>query len=178
MIAMSLNVGGGVRLIKPAKLCMCMHNTTYIRTDAQRRVLRQWFRTAEPFRERHYENWNTHTLHVNIESLIRKSWMLTQNIRYKLPYYHRSIKYRKPPQTTQQSPQTTSNLFKSTFNQFIIYLFYYYNNKFTTISTLKSFIFIYFSHVPMTIHRPIVKIPATIISFFFCKIIKQFCCIY
>ena len=28
MIAVSLNVGGGVRLIKPAKLCMCTQNTT------------------------------------------------------------------------------------------------------------------------------------------------------
>ena len=26
--------------------------------------VRQWFRTAEPLRERRYENWNTHT-HVN-----------------------------------------------------------------------------------------------------------------
>ena len=28
VIAVSLNVGGGVRLIKPAKLCMCTQNTT------------------------------------------------------------------------------------------------------------------------------------------------------
>ena len=39
MIAMSLNVGGGVRLIKPAKLCMCTQNTTHTtKKDARRRV--------------------------------------------------------------------------------------------------------------------------------------------
>ena len=39
VIAVSLNVGGGVRLIKPANLCMCTQNTTNTtRTDARRRV--------------------------------------------------------------------------------------------------------------------------------------------
>ena len=39
VIAVSLNVGGGVRLIKPAKLCMCAQNTTNtMRTDARCRV--------------------------------------------------------------------------------------------------------------------------------------------
>ena len=39
VIAVSLNVDGGVRLIKPAKLYMCTHNTTNTtRTDARRRV--------------------------------------------------------------------------------------------------------------------------------------------
>ena len=39
VIAVSLNVGGGVRLIKPAKLCMYTQNTTNTtRTDARRRV--------------------------------------------------------------------------------------------------------------------------------------------
>ena len=39
VIAVSLNVGGGVRLIKPAKLCMCTQNTTNTTwTDARRRV--------------------------------------------------------------------------------------------------------------------------------------------
>ena len=37
MIAVSLNVGGGVCLIKPAKLYMCMQNTINTRTDARRR---------------------------------------------------------------------------------------------------------------------------------------------
>ena len=38
MIAVSLNVGGSVRLIKLAKLCMCRQNTTNTRrTDTQRR---------------------------------------------------------------------------------------------------------------------------------------------
>ena len=62
MIAVSLNVGGGVRLIKPAKLCMCTHTlqTQRGRTHGAGCV-RQWFRTAEPAGERRYENWNTHT---------------------------------------------------------------------------------------------------------------------
>ena len=39
MIAVLLNVGGGVRLIKPAKLCMCTQNTTNTtRTDARCRM--------------------------------------------------------------------------------------------------------------------------------------------
>ena len=39
VIAVSLNVGGGVRLIKPAKMYMCTQNTTSTtRTDARRRV--------------------------------------------------------------------------------------------------------------------------------------------
>ena len=38
VIAVSLNVGGGVRLKKLAKLCMCMQNTTKtMQTDARRR---------------------------------------------------------------------------------------------------------------------------------------------
>ena len=61
MIAVSLNVGGGVRLIKPAKLCMCSQTlqTQWGRTHGAGCV-RQWFRTAEPLGERRYENWNTH----------------------------------------------------------------------------------------------------------------------
>ena len=35
MIAVSLNVGGGVRLIKPAKLYMCMQNTTKHNEDGR-----------------------------------------------------------------------------------------------------------------------------------------------
>ena len=47
VIAVSLNVGGGVRLIKPAKLCMCTQNTTNTtRTDAWRRV----FAAMVPYR--------------------------------------------------------------------------------------------------------------------------------
>ena len=62
VIAVSLNVGGGVRLIKPAKLCMCRQNTNNTkRTDARRRCLREWFRTTEPLGKCHYENWNAHT---------------------------------------------------------------------------------------------------------------------
>ena len=62
VIAVSLNVGGGVRLIKPAKLYMC---TQTLQTQRGRThgagCVRQWFRTAEPLGERRYENWNTHT---------------------------------------------------------------------------------------------------------------------
>ena len=35
VIAVSLDVGGGVRLIKPAKLCMCMQNTTTHNEDGR-----------------------------------------------------------------------------------------------------------------------------------------------
>ena len=59
MIVVSLNVGGGVRLIKPAKLYMCTQ-TQRGRTHGAGCV-RQWFRTAEPLGERRYKNWNTHT---------------------------------------------------------------------------------------------------------------------
>ena len=46
VLAVSLNVGGGVHLIKLAKLYMCMQNTTNtIRTG-----------TAEPFWEHCYKN--------------------------------------------------------------------------------------------------------------------------
>ena len=61
VIAVSLNVGGGVSLIKSAKLYMCTKKTTNTtRTDARRGCVRQWFRNAEPLGERHYEHWNTH----------------------------------------------------------------------------------------------------------------------
>ena len=66
MIAVPLNVGGGVRLIKPAKLCMC---TQTLQTQRGRThgagCVRQWFRTAEPLGKRRYENWNTHTSVMN-----------------------------------------------------------------------------------------------------------------
>ena len=56
VIAVSLIVGGAIRLIKPAKLYMCTQNTTNTtRTDA-----RQWFHITEPLGERCYENWNIH----------------------------------------------------------------------------------------------------------------------
>ena len=62
VIAVSLNVGGGVRLIKPAKLCMC---TQILQTQRGRThsagCVRQWFRTAELLGERRYEDWNTYT---------------------------------------------------------------------------------------------------------------------
>ena len=57
VIAVSLKVGGGVRLIKPAKLYMYTQNTTNTtRTDAWHGVC-----AAEPLGERRYENWNTYT---------------------------------------------------------------------------------------------------------------------
>ena len=61
VIAVSLNVGGGIRLIKPAKLCMCkQHITNTTRQMNGARCVRQWFHIAEPLREHCYENWNTH----------------------------------------------------------------------------------------------------------------------
>ena len=56
MIAVSLNVGGGVRLIKPAKLCMCTQNTV---VDG-RTALGVYGNGSVPLGERRYENWNTH----------------------------------------------------------------------------------------------------------------------
>ena len=62
MIAVSLNVGGGVRLIIPAKLYMCTQKHYKHNEDGRTAPgVRQWFRTAEPLGERRYENWNTHT---------------------------------------------------------------------------------------------------------------------
>ena len=62
VIAVSLNVGSDVRLIKPAKLYMCMQTlqTQRGRTHGAGCVW-QWFRTAEPLEECRYENRNTHT---------------------------------------------------------------------------------------------------------------------
>ena len=62
--AVSLNVGGGVRHIKLAKLCMCTQNTTNTtRTDARRRVCAamvpyRWATRGTSLRELEY----THTL--------------------------------------------------------------------------------------------------------------------
>ena len=58
MIAVSLNVDGGVRLINRQN-CTCARKTlqTQGRTHGAGCV-RQWFRTAEPLGERRYENWN------------------------------------------------------------------------------------------------------------------------
>ena len=58
----SLNVGGGVRLIKPAKLYMCTQNiTNATRTDARRRVCAAMVHTTEPRGKCRYENWITTT---------------------------------------------------------------------------------------------------------------------
>ena len=63
VIAVSLNVGGGVRLIKPAKLCMYTQNTTNTtRTDARRWVCAamvpyRWATRGTSLRELEY----THT---------------------------------------------------------------------------------------------------------------------
>ena len=62
MIAVSLNIGGGVRLIKPAKLYMCTQEHYKHNEDGGMAPgCAQLFRTAEPLGERRYENWNTHT---------------------------------------------------------------------------------------------------------------------
>ena len=49
MIAVSLNVGGGVRLITDARLRVCAAMVPY---------------RAEPLGERRYKNWNTHNAHI------------------------------------------------------------------------------------------------------------------
>ena len=82
VIAVSLNVGGGVRLIKPAKLCMC---TQTLQTQRGRThgagCVRQWFRTAEPLGERRYENWNTHT-HTRLPPHIQSFLNLYMHLTY------------------------------------------------------------------------------------------------
>ena len=65
MIAVSLNVGGGIRLIKPAKLYKTLQ-TQRGRTHGAGCV-RQWFRTAEPLGESRYVNWNTHTYYYMLD---------------------------------------------------------------------------------------------------------------
>ena len=67
MIAVSLNVGGGVCFIKPAKLCMCTQNTTNTtRTDARRRVCAAmvpylWATRGTSLRELEHTHTHTHT---------------------------------------------------------------------------------------------------------------------
>ena len=62
-MAVLMNVGGSVCLIKLAKQTVHVHeNTTDTkRTDARRRVCAAIICTAEPFEERRYENWITTT---------------------------------------------------------------------------------------------------------------------
>ena len=59
---LSLNVGGGVRLINRQN-CACARKT--LQTQRGRThgagCVRQWFRTSEPLGERRYENCNTYT---------------------------------------------------------------------------------------------------------------------
>ena len=70
VIAVSLSVGGGVRLIKPANLYICTQNTTDRRT-APDVCGNGSIRTAKPLGERRYENWNTHT-HTHTKSSLPK----------------------------------------------------------------------------------------------------------
>ena len=65
VIAVSVNVGGGVRLIKPVHVHANTLQTQRGRTHGTGCV-RIWFRTAEPLGERRYENWNTHTRRVSV----------------------------------------------------------------------------------------------------------------
>ena len=88
VIAVSLNVGGGVRLIKPAKLCMCTQNTTNtMRTDARCRVCAamvpyRWATRGTSLRELEY----THTQYKGLLSPVYKGLLHTQSI-YILPVY-------------------------------------------------------------------------------------------
>ena len=71
VIAVSLNVGCGVRLIKPAKLCMCTQNTTNTtRTDTRRRVCAamvpyRWATRGTSLRELEYTH--THTIATSLK---------------------------------------------------------------------------------------------------------------
>ena len=102
VIAVSLNVGGGVRLIKPAKLCMCTQNTTRTtRTDERHRVCAamvpyRWATRGTSVRELEY----THTpssFHMNFGSklpycfwekqvlTLKSEWPLTKVREWPLP---------------------------------------------------------------------------------------------
>ena len=59
MIAVSLNVGGGVRLIKPANLYMCTQ-THYKHDKDGHTAPGVHGHGSEPLGERRYENWITH----------------------------------------------------------------------------------------------------------------------
>ena len=61
VIAVSLNVVGGVRLIKTGKTVHVHANTLQARRGRTHGAgcSRPWFRTAEPLGERRYENWIT-----------------------------------------------------------------------------------------------------------------------
>ena len=72
VIAVSLNVGGGVRLIKPAKLCMCTQNTTNTtRTDARHRVCAvmvpyRWATRGTSLRELEYTHTYIEPVHIYV----------------------------------------------------------------------------------------------------------------
>ena len=77
VITVSLNVGGGVRLIKPAKLYMCTQNTTNTtRTDARRRLCAamvpyRWSTRGTSLRELEYTHTHTHTPEIlNVELIL------------------------------------------------------------------------------------------------------------
>ena len=72
MITVSLNVGGGVRLIKPAKLCMCMQ--THYKHDevgcTALDVRGHGSHTAEPLGQRRYENLITHVITAHFKVVL------------------------------------------------------------------------------------------------------------
>ena len=76
MIAVSLNVGGGVRLIKPAKLCMGTQNTTNTtRTDARRRV----YAAMVPYSRNVVTRIGTHT--TDARRPIPRLWIRSAEVR-------------------------------------------------------------------------------------------------
>ena len=83
VIAVSLNVGGGIRLSKPAKVHMCTQ--THYRYDEYGHTapgVRSHGTTAEPLGERRYENWITHKqlLQVYTCQVISKPCIFSQFI--------------------------------------------------------------------------------------------------
>ena len=64
MIAVSLNVGGGVLLIKLAKLFMCTQILYKHKEGGRTSPVMRGHGTAEPLRERRCENWITITIFV------------------------------------------------------------------------------------------------------------------
>ena len=64
MTAVSMNVGGGVRLFKPANLYMRTQNGILSGQTHGAGCARPCFCTAELIREHRYENWNPTTKQV------------------------------------------------------------------------------------------------------------------
>ena len=93
VIAVSLNVGGRIRLIKLAKLYMCTHKHYKHNEDGfTAPCARSWFRIAEPLGKCHYENWITTRRTEQEQGPVAQSIVsLTSSLRGQLVKYFTTI---------------------------------------------------------------------------------------